>query len=163
MRAVCTGAVCGGAQERELAAQYRGWAEAMAYTHPRVAVILRGVEKAYLSEAVGRTTTRKSRGESDISGIGFGRSRFTIPHHADDDHHLNSCRYAHALASLPHTPPAGRVMWRAAALARPLSKAASPLTATFGRANWAYLHAAGNPNSVSNHASVLGLAKTISL
>jgi addiction module HigA family antidote len=41
----------GGAQERELAAQYRGWAEAMAYTHPRVAAILRGVEKAYLSEA----------------------------------------------------------------------------------------------------------------
>ena len=41
----------GGTQERELAAQYRGWAEAMAYTHPRVAAILRGVEKAYLSEA----------------------------------------------------------------------------------------------------------------
>jgi addiction module HigA family antidote len=41
----------GGTQERELAAQYRGWADAMAYTHPRVAAILRGVEKAYLSEA----------------------------------------------------------------------------------------------------------------
>jgi addiction module HigA family antidote len=41
----------GGAQERELAAQYRGWAESMAYTHPRVAAILRGVEKTYLREA----------------------------------------------------------------------------------------------------------------
>jgi addiction module HigA family antidote len=41
----------GGAQERELAAKYRGWAEAMAYTHPRVAAMLFGVEKAYLSEA----------------------------------------------------------------------------------------------------------------
>jgi addiction module HigA family antidote len=41
----------GGAQERELAAEYRGWADAMAYTHPRVATILRGVEKAYLREA----------------------------------------------------------------------------------------------------------------
>lgn len=41
----------GGAQERELAAKYRGWADAMEYTHPRVAAILRGVEKSYLSEA----------------------------------------------------------------------------------------------------------------
>ncbi|WP_191086016.1 hypothetical protein [Roseococcus microcysteis] len=41
----------GGVQERELAAKYRGWADATAYTHPRVAAILRGVEKAYLSEA----------------------------------------------------------------------------------------------------------------
>ena len=41
----------GGAQERELAAKYRGWADAMEYSHPRVAAILRGVEKSYLSEA----------------------------------------------------------------------------------------------------------------
>lgn len=41
----------GGAQERELAAKYAGWAQAMEYTHPRVAGILRGLEKSYLRDA----------------------------------------------------------------------------------------------------------------
>jgi hypothetical protein len=41
----------GGAQERDLAAKYSNWAQAMEYTHPRVAAILRGLEKSYLREA----------------------------------------------------------------------------------------------------------------
>jgi hypothetical protein len=41
----------GGAQERELAAKYGGWAKAMEYTHPHAAAILRSVEESYLREA----------------------------------------------------------------------------------------------------------------
>lgn len=41
----------GGAQERELARKYGDWAQAMEYTHPRVAAILREIEKSYLREA----------------------------------------------------------------------------------------------------------------
>ena len=41
----------GGAQERELAAKYRGWADAMEFTHPRVAAIMRGLERSYLHQA----------------------------------------------------------------------------------------------------------------
>ena len=41
----------GGAQERSIAAKYAGWAQAMEYTHPRVAAILHGLEESYLREA----------------------------------------------------------------------------------------------------------------
>ena len=41
----------GGSQEREIAAKYRAWADAMEYTHPKVAAIHRGLEKSYLREA----------------------------------------------------------------------------------------------------------------
>lgn len=41
----------GGWQERELAARYGGWAKAMDYTHPRLATILREMEKDYLQDA----------------------------------------------------------------------------------------------------------------
>lgn len=41
----------GGSQERELAEKYRDWAQAMEYTHPRVAAILREIERSYLREA----------------------------------------------------------------------------------------------------------------
>jgi addiction module HigA family antidote len=41
----------GGAQERELAQKYGGWAEEMEYTHPRIATLLRGMERSYLRDA----------------------------------------------------------------------------------------------------------------
>jgi hypothetical protein len=41
----------GGYQERELAAKYAGWAESMEYTHPRLATLLRGMERSYLRDA----------------------------------------------------------------------------------------------------------------
>jgi hypothetical protein len=41
----------GGDQERELAAKYRGWAQAMEYTHPHVAAMMFDLEKSYLREA----------------------------------------------------------------------------------------------------------------
>ncbi|HEV2746621.1 MAG TPA: HigA family addiction module antitoxin [Allosphingosinicella sp.] len=41
----------GGSQEREIAAKYRAWADAMEYTHPKVAAIHRRLEKSYLREA----------------------------------------------------------------------------------------------------------------
>lgn len=41
----------GGAQERELAAQYRDWAKACEYSHPKVAATLRRLESAYNHEA----------------------------------------------------------------------------------------------------------------
>ena len=41
----------GGAQERELAAQYEQWANACGYAYPRVATALRGIASAYESEA----------------------------------------------------------------------------------------------------------------
>jgi len=41
----------GGAQERELADQYEGWAKACEYDHPRMASILRGMADKYNREA----------------------------------------------------------------------------------------------------------------
>lgn len=41
----------GGAQERELAAQYEKWAKACDYAYPKVATALRGIASAYESEA----------------------------------------------------------------------------------------------------------------
>lgn len=41
----------GGNQERELAAQYQKWADAVEYTHPRLASILQDVVKFYLDQA----------------------------------------------------------------------------------------------------------------
>jgi addiction module HigA family antidote len=41
----------GGAQERELANQYEGWAKACDYSHPRLASVLRGLAESYLREA----------------------------------------------------------------------------------------------------------------
>jgi len=41
----------GGAQERDIAARYAGWAQSMEYTHPRVATILHDLEESYLREA----------------------------------------------------------------------------------------------------------------
>ena len=41
----------GGAQERELAAQYEKWANACGYAYPKVATALRGIASAYESEA----------------------------------------------------------------------------------------------------------------
>ena len=41
----------GGAQERELAAQYEKWANACGYAYPKVAAALRGIASAYESEA----------------------------------------------------------------------------------------------------------------
>ncbi|MBY5762884.1 HigA family addiction module antidote protein [Rhizobium leguminosarum] len=41
----------GGDQEREIAAKYARWAEAMEYTHPRLAALLRGMEQSYLWDA----------------------------------------------------------------------------------------------------------------
>lgn len=41
----------GGDQEREIAARYAAWAEAMEYTHPRVAAMHRSMERSYLQDA----------------------------------------------------------------------------------------------------------------
>ncbi|MGY4259345.1 addiction module HigA family antidote [Bradyrhizobium sp. USDA 4516] len=41
----------GGGEERELAAKYGRWAQAMEYSHPRVSAMLRGMERSYLSDA----------------------------------------------------------------------------------------------------------------
>ena len=41
----------GGFQERELAAKYASWAESMEYTHPRLATLLREMERSYLRYA----------------------------------------------------------------------------------------------------------------
>lgn len=41
----------GGGQERDIAAKYGRWASAVEYTHPRVAAILRNMEKSYIRDA----------------------------------------------------------------------------------------------------------------
>jgi hypothetical protein len=41
----------GGGQERALAAKYGRWAQAMEFSHPRVAAMLRGMELTYTREA----------------------------------------------------------------------------------------------------------------
>lgn len=41
----------GGAQERELAAKYEGWASAIEYEHPNTATVLRQVSDSYLGQA----------------------------------------------------------------------------------------------------------------
>ena len=50
----------GGDQEREIAARYAGWAEAMEYTHPRVAAMHRSMERSYLHDAEREDTEAKA-------------------------------------------------------------------------------------------------------
>lgn len=41
----------GGSEERQIAAKYGRWADAIEYTHPRVAAILRNMERSYIRDA----------------------------------------------------------------------------------------------------------------
>ena len=50
----------GGDQERELATKYAHWAEAMEYTHPRVAAVHRDMERTYLYHAEREDTDAKA-------------------------------------------------------------------------------------------------------
>lgn len=50
----------GGDQEREIAARYAGWANVMEYTHPRVAAMLRHMERSYLHDAGREDTDAKA-------------------------------------------------------------------------------------------------------
>ena len=50
----------GGDQERELATGYADWAEAMEYTHPRVAAVHRDMERTYLYQAEREDTDAKA-------------------------------------------------------------------------------------------------------
>jgi hypothetical protein len=50
----------GGDQERNLAAKYAQWAEAMEYTHPRVAAVHREMERTYLYQAEREDTEAKA-------------------------------------------------------------------------------------------------------
>ena len=50
----------GGNQEREIAARYASWAEAMEYMHPRVAAMHRGMERSYLHDAEREDTDAKA-------------------------------------------------------------------------------------------------------
>lgn len=50
----------GGDQERALAAKYALWAEAMEYTHPRVAAVHRDMERTYLYQAEREDTEAKA-------------------------------------------------------------------------------------------------------
>lgn len=50
----------GGSQEREIAARYADWADAMEYTHPRVAALHRDMERSYLRDAEREDTDAKA-------------------------------------------------------------------------------------------------------
>ena len=50
----------GGDQERELATKYARWAEAMEYTHPRMAAVHRDMERTYLYDADREDTDAKA-------------------------------------------------------------------------------------------------------
>jgi hypothetical protein len=50
----------GGDQEREIAARYAAWAEAMEYSHPRVAAMHRSMERSYLQDAEREDTEAKA-------------------------------------------------------------------------------------------------------
>ncbi|NDW07303.1 HigA family addiction module antitoxin [Jiella pacifica] len=50
----------GGNQEREIAARHAGWADAMEYSHPRVAAMHRSMERSYLQDAEREDTDAKA-------------------------------------------------------------------------------------------------------
>lgn len=51
----------GGNQERELAAQYDGWADALSHSHPRVAKVLRDIRDGYLADGESQDTDARIR------------------------------------------------------------------------------------------------------